>query len=295
MKTKKLFMSLGTIAAVAAPVVSTISCGTMLSSSKADGPKVGWDDSKRTIYFNLFNHYKTMQKGSLEPFTGLVGSTLQGSFPTLEIAQKWEQAAGYTVNQLGHFENRNNAKQIKDGEIVHVVMGAQHFVWKEPDNLHATKWRSQVGYHLRWSFPFHTLENMILDKNPQDDLKALDFYQSYKPWNIHTNFWKALNIILSNKLGTTSSNKTIEITTSSGAKAQVPAQISSETVFKKVPTENSVLAKTSLILWNTQIGANGDMDKLEAVYQMYHDKEIALTDAEITKIYDQSVPQPHHR
>lgn len=295
MKTKKLFMSLGTIAAVAAPVVSTISCGTMLSSSKADGPKVGWDDSKRTIYFNLFNNSKTMQEGSLEPFIEAKegASSISGRIPTLEIAQKWEDVAGYTVNKLGHFENRNNSRKIKDGEIVHVVMGAQHFVWKEPDDLHSTRWRSPVGYHLRFSFPFHTLEDMALDVNAVNDIKALEFYQAFKPWNIHTNFWKALNIIFTNKLGTTASHNTIDIVNEAGATVSAAAQLSSESEFKKNPEKSQTSADTNLILWNTSIGIESDTNKTEAVYQMYHNKEIALTETEITKIYDQSVPQPH--
>lgn len=289
MKIKKIIMPLGTLASVTAPIVTAVSCGTMLSSEDVKGPKVAWDDSSRTIYFNLFNQDINSRKGSLKPFTPLEGDALQSSFPTLNIAQKWEQVAGYSMNKLGKVENLQNSTKIKDGEIVHVVMAAQHFVWKDADNLHSTKWRAPMGYYIKWSFPFHTLENTRLHANNKTDLELLKYYEAYKPWNIQTNFWKALNILLAQKLGNPAAGNKIDVTTSDGATASASAMLSNEAAFKKATEENSTLTKTSLILWNPTIGASADFNKLEAVYQMYHNKEIALTETDVNTIYNQSV------
>lgn len=298
MKTKKLLMSLGTVAAVAAPIVSVVSCGTLLSDDKVKGPKVGWEDSSRTISFNLFNQNSVKLNESnqkpLDPFAQMSGLSLQTSIPTLEIAQKWEQLAGYSINRLGRVDNPQNAKKIKDGEMVHVVMAAQHFVWKQPDSLHATKWRTPEGFYIKFAFPFHRLEDMYLDLSKDKDKEAYDYYTSYKPWNIHTNFWKALNVLLTYKLGkpATREEDKVEIKTETGNK-KVSATLTTESDFKRVPNKESTGTDTGLILWNPSIYASADTDHLEAVYQKYHDKEIVLTNEDVTGIYEQSVPQPH--
>lgn len=200
MKKKKLFLGLGSIAALTTPIISVVSCGVGTGFSYKGSPMTKNGRSKFSdagvVYQDHEVFFNFNESTSKKPFTAFLDD--KGSIPTLAVAQAFEKAAGIWNETEYTNIHDNNTLKIKEGEMITVRMGMEVQEDQLPNEEHSTTWGKKIPFEVAFKFPFHMIKNMKLDNNETKDKELKEFYTSLYPYGIQSNFLKALDMAISN-------------------------------------------------------------------------------------------------
>lgn len=266
-KFKKLFFGIGTVASVVAPVTAVVSCGAEISEvigedGKSTGQGVAWNRSEKTVYLNLFD---TASPAPFKSFAPVRDGKPEPSINALEIARRFEKAAGYAVDTQYEQDNPGGVEKLHDGDIVKVHLACSTEYMEPRNDLHTTLQQRRGAFSIEYTFPFHELKDMKYngsDHNTPLTPKLKAFYASYNPYGIHTNFLKAFLVAFS-----ADTTKGFTIKAASGSNA---AETFSKMSGTSIIASNSTITNDSgMSIWLKNVSIKNDKEPATKLKELW--------------------------
>lgn len=141
---RKLFLGLGTIASIAAPIAAVVSCGDEIANGK-----MSWNRNDNQLTFNLSSK---AAKGAFESYLSFKDdATVLKTKGFVDAAKDFAKAT-----------TQNNVRKLKDGEVINVETFIEtftaHDITNATDDLkdgHQTNFTTSTKHRINFSFVYH--------------------------------------------------------------------------------------------------------------------------------------------